>query len=179
MSRHIFVYISVVAILDFCKLACIGVFDLEFFELLIHENLCVDTTMNVLGAFKKSYVQTYIFHVSVAAILDFCTFYCFELKKKNLFKFLIPKNLCVDTRMNILGAFFLKSLWANIDFSCLCGSHIGFIYIVLLWCFFIFMHFIRAFLWQLGAIMDFSDVLAAILNFCSLWLFKSLPWLFP
>ena len=62
------------------------------------KNLCVDTRINLLGAFKKK-VMSRIFHASVAAILDFCTLYCFE------FINLLPKNLDIDTKINILGAF--------------------------------------------------------------------------
>ena len=61
--------------------------------------------MYLLGAYLKAYEQTQSFHVSVAAILDFCTLYCFEVFYFYIFAFLIPKNLCVDTRMYHLGAF--------------------------------------------------------------------------
>ena len=45
------------------------------------------------------------FFVSVVAILDYCPFYCFGVFYFIFFEFLIPKNLCVDTRKNILSAF--------------------------------------------------------------------------
>ena len=54
--------------------------------------------MNLLGAFLKSYEQTLIFHVSVAAILDLCALYCFKVFYLYFFEFLIPK-LGVDTKM--------------------------------------------------------------------------------
>ena len=42
------------------------------------------------------------------------------------FEFLIHKNLSVDTKMNILGAFLWK-LWAIVDFSGVPGSHFEFL----------------------------------------------------
>ena len=49
------------AILDFCTFACVEVFNLDFFEFLIHQNSCVDTRMNVLGAFKRKVMNKHIF----------------------------------------------------------------------------------------------------------------------
>ena len=51
-----------------------------------------------------------IFHISMAAILDFCTFAYVDVINLDFFEFLIPKNVCLDTRRNILGAFKKKVL---------------------------------------------------------------------
>ena len=42
----------------------------------------------------------------MAAILDFYTLYCFDVFYFYFFEFFIPKNLGVDTKMNISDAFF-------------------------------------------------------------------------
>ena len=65
-----------------------------------------------------SYEQTCIFHVSVGAILDFYTLYCFDNIYFYFFECLIPKNLGVDTKMNNPGAI--------MDFSSVLGGHFEF-----------------------------------------------------
>ena len=47
-----------------------------------------------------------MFQISMAAILHFCTFVCVEVF--DFIEFFILGNLCVDTRMNLLGAFKIK-----------------------------------------------------------------------
>ena len=78
-----------------------------FCSFLIPKNLWVDTRINFRRA-KKSYEQTFIFHVIVAAIFDFYAFHCFGFFY--LFclfiLFVIPiRNKCVETEMNMLGTF--------------------------------------------------------------------------
>ena len=52
--------------------------------------------------FLESYENTSISHISMAAILDFCTLYCFEIFYFDFLEFRIPINLGVDTKMNLL-----------------------------------------------------------------------------
>ena len=48
-------------------------FVIIFFEFLIPKNPGVDTKMNFQGHFFESYDQSWIFHVCLAAILNFCS----------------------------------------------------------------------------------------------------------
>ena len=53
----------------------------------------------------------------MAAILYFGTLYCFDVFLVYIFELLIPKNLGVDTKINILGAFlfFFKNVLVKKD----------------------------------------------------------------
>ena len=107
-SRHIFVILAWRPSWISAHLLVLEVFDFNFFELFIPRNLCVDNKINLLGEFLKNVMSRnrFFFYVSAAAILDFCTMYCFDVFL--FFEFLIPKNLSVDTKMKLLGAFLSK-----------------------------------------------------------------------
>ena len=47
----------------------------------------------------------------MAAVLDFCTLYYFNIFNLDFFKLAIPKNLGVDIETNILGELFVMNIY--------------------------------------------------------------------
>ena len=76
----------------------------------------------ILSELFLNYEQTYIFHISITAILDFCTFACVKVIDFDFFEFLIPENLCVVTKVMSRHRFFMlvwRPSWIYVHFIAL------------------------------------------------------------